>query len=173
MERKKDAIMEPMAKPHLFPIELYNNPVVQKLNVTEAGLFRILVEIYWKTGEPLPDSEYALVRATRAEWRTFRKCRARVYEALNVMMPLFIEQRKKREYNKLRQQKHAAIIRTKIKPKAQHQQTSFVDEKPHSAVLATPLSPGENWNRQDWFDLPARQKALKSKEKDDGATFTD
>ena len=158
-------------KPLKFPLELYDHPSIRKLNVFQAGLFRLLIEYYWKTGIDLPKSDNALQRLSNASYKAFKHHAYEVKEALNITMPAFIEARKLRMNIYVMDQRKACKMRAKVKSKGYSKDKTFSDSQDtHLEIIPVNL-PRENWNAGR-FDHVERDKALAS-DKDKTVKFKD
>lgn len=159
-------------KPLKFPLELYDHPSIRSLNLCQSGLFRILIEKYWISGIPLPKNDYALIRLSNADYRTYKKYKHKVIEALNITMPAFIEARSIQSHNRITQQKNAYNMVAKRINKGNGNKKIFSDKvDTYSENTAIP-SPRKNWN-EGRFDHVEREKALKNTDKDAGFIFSD
>lgn len=161
-----------MVKPLLFPIEIYNDPIVKSLNLCQAGLYRLLIEKYWKTGIPLPTSDYGLQRLANADKRTYVKYAKKVKEALLITMPLFVEARTVRQKNRKTFQLNAHNMRSRVRSKNQDKDTVFSDDEDMHVEIIPVLSPREKWN-PGAMDYTAAKKAKASNETGDSKLFTD
>lgn len=163
-----------MTKPLLFPLELYNHPCVSSLNLCQAGLFRLLIESYWKSGVPLPKIDNQLIRLSNADFVTYKKYSPKVKEALEIVMPFFIQAREKRSFQRCNFQKKAEQMRLKAKDKRKAKDVSFSDDQ-DTHVKITPISPDmekRNYN-QGYYDPVAVKSARKSNENKKGVLLTD
>lgn len=150
-------------KPLKFPLELYDHPLIRSLNLCQAGLFRLLIESYWKSGIELPKSDYALIRLSNADYRTYKKYKHKVIEALNLTMPAFIEARTKQYSNRITFQKSADKARAIRRIKGQEHNTTFSDEvSTHVEIIPIPSSPEKSRFHTGTYDHVARKQAIES-----------
>ena len=158
------------SKPLKFPLELYDHPIVRTLNTYQAGLFRLLIESYWKTGIELPESNNALMRLSNADYKAFKKYVPKVKEALREVMPEVIKARSSRQRNRVTFQKCAEKARVKRKIKGQRKETTFSDENENKKLIITavPKTHEETaWNKGQ-FDPIMRKMALQNNEANKG-----
>jgi len=159
-----------MTKPLLFPLEVYNHPAIAGLNIYQAGLFRILIEHYWKSGRPLPESDYALIRLSNADYRSYRKYCKQVKEAIIITLPLFADAREKRHKNRVSFQQNAEKMRAKAKSKGKAKEKVFFDNKDNHVRIIPEISKKE-WHEGKHDHVALHNAKRNAKESD--TTFTD
>lgn len=162
-----------MAKKYLpFPIEYLAVQTVHTLTPLQFGILMRFIQHWWKTGLDLPKVEFQLYHIARCDFKQWSGARANVYKAMEEIIPKLQEYRTHKKAMQVVQAKNGVnAYKSRINKKYKGNET-FSDEKTGHMVL-TPVAPGAEPYKKDWFDGVERKKALKSKEKDDGSTFTD
>ncbi len=121
----------------------------------------------------LPESDYALVRLSNADFRTFTKYGKKVKEVIKETMPMFIEARTLRAFNRTTNQKNAEKARGKRNLIRQRKEARLTDFFENTHVGINSLPPDPNPFNTGYSDPIARQKAIKNNKADPGTWMKD
>lgn len=154
-----------MAKKLPFPLEFYDHPAVKRLKPLQAGLFRILIEEFWKTGYPIPDNDYAIEKLSNSDRGAWLRSKSAVMAAIDVLMPM-IESQYLKSMDKLNKKRLVAENARRAIGAKKNRLSKLAVSNLYDAVTThveiTPVnSPGILQNTGQ-FDPIARKKAMQS-----------
>lgn len=154
-----------------FPVWIYEDPIVQRLTPIEAGLYRLLIEDLWRTGIPLPETEFSLIRIAKADCGSWKRHKAVVYKALEVTIPFFEEEYKRAIAVRKVRQSNARKSSNLSLTKRRIAQRLVDDNKNHISISTTPLPPKKF--HEGFNDLHERNKSLVSHKASTGKLLSD
>ena len=161
-----------MAKYLPFPLDVYDHPLIQRLKPFPGAFLRLLVEDYWKTGLPLPESDYDLSNIIRTDLGKWMKYKPIVLPALNAILPKLYKDRE----NKLSTARSAvknALRAVEVRMNNRVRKTDIIsDFNNDSHTQFTPLPSKNVWN-EGKTDAQARKAAIQANKSADDVMFTD
>lgn len=158
-----------------FPVLFDSLSTVHRMTATQYGITRLLVESFWRTGQPLPSTDKERMRIARTDEQTYHRHKALVDKVLEELFPeverLYVKQLGISS-------RRSEVARERIKKNPQWQKNikrgkPKLSDADSSHGQISPLPPVRKPFNEGMTDKKAREKVLRAPDQPGKPMFTD